>query len=91
VLRVAQGERWVPPEIALKLAESVSRPELSNREAQVLQCLACGKSNKEIGWSLYVTEGTMKHHVKSILSKLDALGRVEAIAIAIRRGLVHLV
>lgn len=91
VRQVALGERFLPPEIGLKLAESVCRPELSNRETQVLQYLASGRSNKEIGRALYVTEGTVKHHVKSILSKLDAMGRTEAIAIAARRGLVHFV
>ena len=90
VRRVAQGESFLPQEIGLKLAESMSRSELSRREAQVLQCLALGRSNKEIGRALYIGEGTVKHHVKSILSKLDAMGRVEAIAIAVQRGLIHL-
>ena len=91
VRSVARGERYLPVNIGLKLADSVSRPGLSTRETQVLQCLARGLSNKEIGRCLCVSEGTVKHHVKSILSKLDAIGRTEAIAIAARRGLVHLV
>jgi two-component system, NarL family, response regulator len=90
VRRVAQGGTFLPPEIGLKLAESMSRSELSKRETQVLQYLALGRSNKEIGRALYISEGTVKHHVKSILSKLDAMGRGEAIAIAARRGLIHL-
>jgi two-component system, NarL family, response regulator len=90
VRRVAQGESFLPQEIGLKLAESMSRSELSKREAQVLHYLALGRSNKEIGRALYIGEGTVKHHVKSILSKLDAMGRVEAIAIAVERGLIHL-
>jgi two-component system, NarL family, response regulator len=90
VRRVAQGESFLPPEIGLKLAESLSRSELSKRETQVLQHLACGRSNKEIGQALYIGEGTVKHHVKSILTKLGAIGRAEAIAIAVRRGLIHL-
>jgi two-component system, NarL family, response regulator len=89
VRRVAKGESFLPPEIGFKLADSMSHPELSNREAQVLQYLACGRSNKEIGRALYISEGTVKHHVKSILSKLDAIGRAEAIAIAAGRGLIH--
>ena len=91
VRSVARGERYLPVNIGLKLADSVSRPGLSTRETQVLQCLARGLSNKEIGRCLCVSEGTVKHHVKSILSKLDAIGRTEAIAIAARRGLVRLV
>jgi two-component system NarL family response regulator len=90
VRRVARGESFLPAEIGFKLAESMSHPELSNRETQVLQYLACGRSNKEIGQILYICEGTVKHHVKSILSKLDAIGRAESIAIAARRGLIHL-
>jgi DNA-binding NarL/FixJ family response regulator len=90
VRKVAEGESFIPPEIALKLAESISRPELSQRETQVLQCLARGKSNKEIGRALFICEGAVEYHVKSILSKLDAVGRAEAIAIAARRGLIPL-
>jgi len=90
VRRAAQGESFLPPEIGLKLAESMCHSELSKREIQVLQYLARGRSNKEIGRALYISEGTVKHHVKSILSKLDAIGRAEAIAIAAGRGLIHL-
>jgi DNA-binding CsgD family transcriptional regulator len=65
------------------------RPELSERELQVLQYMALGRSNKEIGQVLYISENTMKGHVKSILKKLDAIGRTEAIAIANRCGLIQ--
>ncbi len=67
----------------------MARPELSNRETEILQYLARGRSNKEIGQILYISEGTIKHHVKSILRKLDAMGRSEAMAIATRRGLLR--
>jgi two-component system, NarL family, response regulator len=90
VRRVAKGESFIPPEVGFKLAESMSHPELSNRETQILQNLARGRSNKEIGQILYLSEGTIKHHVKSILRKLGAIGRSEAMAIATRRGLIHL-
>ena len=90
VRKVAEGESFVPPEIGFKLVESISRPELSQRETQVLQYLARGKSNKEIGRALFISDGTVSDHVKSILSKLEAGGRAEAIAIAARRGLVPL-
>ena len=65
------------------------RPELSERELQVLQYMALGRSNKEIGQVLYISENTVKGHVKSILTKLDAIGRTEAIAIANRRGIIQ--
>lgn len=85
---VHAGQSSLPPAIAAKIAESFSKPELSGREKEVLHLIALGKSNKEIGTDLHISEGTVKTHVKSILSKLDAMGRTEAIAIALKRGLV---
>ncbi len=82
------GESSLSAVVAAKVAQSLSRPQLSDREKEVLQLLASGKSNKEIGVSLSICEGTVKTHVKSILMKLDAMGRTEAIAIATRRGLI---
>jgi DNA-binding CsgD family transcriptional regulator len=67
----------------------MGHPELSERERQVLQYMASGRSNKEIGQVLYISENTVKAHVKSILTKLDAMGRTEAIAIATKRGLIQ--
>jgi two-component system, NarL family, response regulator len=89
VRRVAEGEALFPAEIALKLAESMAYPELSKRELQVLHRMASGRSNKEIGQILFISECTVKDHVKSVLGKLDAKGRTEAIAVAIKRGLIR--
>jgi len=89
VRKVYRGEPAISPDVAAKLATSLTRPELSEREVQVLQQMAAGKSNKEIGQVIYVSENTVKAHVKSILAKLDAMGRTEAIAIAIKRGLIQ--
>ena len=89
VRRVAAGESLLPAGVASKLAESMARPELSEREREVLRYIANGRSNKEIGQVLYISENTVKAHVKSILTKLDAMGRTEAIAIALERGLVR--
>jgi len=89
IRKVAAGQSLLQPEIASKLAESMARPELSERELQVLQSMALGRSNKEIGQVLYISENTVKGHVKSILTKLDAIGRTEAIAIANKRGLIQ--
>ena len=86
--KVAKGDSLLPAAIASKLAASMARPELSERELQILQYMANGRSNKEIGQVLYISENTVKAHVKSILAKLDAMGRTEAIAIAIKRGLI---
>ncbi len=85
---VHEGKSSLSAPIAAKIAESFSKPELSPREKEVLQLLAAGKSNKEIGVGLHISEGTVKTHVKSILVKLQAAGRTEAIAIASRRGLI---
>ena len=89
VRKVYKGEPAISPDVAAKLATSLTRPALSERELQVLQQMAAGKSNKEIGQVIYVSENTVKAHVKSILAKLDAMGRTEAIAIAIKRGLIQ--
>ena len=83
---VARGETFFPPDIGVRLLESMSRPQLSPREIEVLEKLGSGKSNKEIGAALYITENTVKHHVKSILKKLNAACRAEAITIALKRG-----
>jgi DNA-binding NarL/FixJ family response regulator len=89
VRRVAEGEALFPAEITLKLAESIAYPELSKRELQVLHAMASGRSNKEIGQILFICEWTVKDHVRSILGKLDAIGRTEALAIATKRGLIR--
>jgi len=89
VRAVAAGRTLFPTEITLKLAESVAHPELTKRELEVLRYIANGRSNKEIGAILYISEATVKGHVRSILTKLEAIGRAEAIAIATKRGLIH--
>jgi DNA-binding NarL/FixJ family response regulator len=89
VRAVAAGRTLFPTEITLKLAESVAHAELTKRELEVLQYIANGRSNKEIGAILYISEATVKGHVRSILTKLEAIGRAEAIAIAAKRGLIR--
>jgi two-component system NarL family response regulator len=88
IREVFGGKSSLPGDVAAKLADSLAQPELSERELQVLEQLATGKSNKEIGQQLYISEYTVKNHVKTILKKLNALGRTEAIAIAHERGLI---
>jgi len=90
VLRaVAAGRTLFPAEITTKLAEAVAHPELTKRELQVLQNAANGRSNKEIGTILYISEATVKGHIRSILTKLEARSRAEAIATAVKRGLIR--
>jgi len=90
VRRVHAGETYLPPQLAAKLAERLSGQALSPREVEVLQRMAAGKSNKEIGAELFISEGTVKTHLKSIFSKLDVVSRTEAVATATRRGLIQL-
>jgi DNA-binding NarL/FixJ family response regulator len=90
VRRVHAGETYLPPPLAAKLAERVSGTALSRREMEVLKGMAAGKSNKEIGAELFISDGTVKTHVKSIFTKLDVVSRTEAVATATRRGLIQL-
>jgi len=63
---------------------------LTEREAEVLQLLAGGKSNKDIGTQLFISEFTVKGHLRNIFAKLHVMSRTEAITAATRRGFVHL-
>jgi two-component system NarL family response regulator len=87
---VNAGETSIPPALAAKLVDSMSSEPLTGRELDVLTLLARGKSNKEIGVNLYISETTVKAHLRSIFTKLNVLSRTEAIAAASRRGLVQL-
>jgi two-component system NarL family response regulator len=86
---IHQGRRHLPDRIAQKLADHMLYPELTERELQVLQAMAEGKSNREVGRDLFITEGTVKSHVNNILSKLGVSDRTHAITLALKRGLVQ--
>ncbi|HTD14511.1 MAG TPA: response regulator transcription factor [Chthoniobacterales bacterium] len=90
IREVFAGKSSLPRDLTAKLVDSMAQPELSERELQILKQMALGKSNKEIGQALYISEYTVKNHVRSILKKLNAIGRTEAIAIASGRGLVNI-
>ncbi len=87
---VAAGERFVPPELAARLAARQPRSQLSPRELDVLRLIVGGKRNKEIAGALDISEGTVKIHVSSILAKLGVFDRTEAVATALKRGIVQL-
>jgi two-component system NarL family response regulator len=89
VRTVAEGGNYLPAKLGGKLANFAFRAELTERELEVLRLICDGKSNKEIGAKLFITEGTVKTHVKSIFYKLDVISRSEAVSTAIRRGLVR--
>ena len=83
---VHAGRRRIPPEIAAELADHVADDALSDREIGVLRLAAMGNSNKLIASELNVSEATVKGHMKSILSKLNASDRTHAVTIAMKRG-----
>ncbi|MFT7776507.1 LuxR C-terminal-related transcriptional regulator [Roseateles sp.] len=87
VAMVSRGARYVSPALAGQVAESLMREALSPREAEVLALIAEGHCNKVIARQLGITVGTVKVHVKAIMSKLDATSRTHALSIAIERGL----
>jgi DNA-binding NarL/FixJ family response regulator len=90
-IRVVQsGKRLMPPEVAERLSEHFPQVALTPREIEVLQYVAKGFGNKEIGVRLGTAAGTVKMHLQNILSKLGASDRTHAVTLAIRRGIIHI-
>jgi DNA-binding NarL/FixJ family response regulator len=87
---VHAGQRRVPPDIALQIAEHATDERITDRELEVLRGIAKGQSNKIIGVILNMSENTVKNHIKNILSKLNASDRTHAVTIALRRGFIEL-
>jgi DNA-binding NarL/FixJ family response regulator len=90
IRRVHRGEMCIPPALVAKLAAGVSCESLTGREQNVLELLAKGRSNKEIGANLCISETTVKSHLRSVFTKLNVLSRTEAIAVASRRGFIRI-
>jgi len=90
IRRVHCGEVYLPPQVAQKLVDRMQKPQISPRELEVLKAVAAGRSNKEIGVQLFISEGTVKTHVESLLEKLGAATRTSAVKAAARRGLVEM-
>ncbi|HEX7793347.1 MAG TPA: response regulator transcription factor [Vicinamibacterales bacterium] len=91
VLREVQaGEHPMPADVEARLAERATRATLTDREVQVVELVAQGMRNKEIGVSLGISETTVQVHVKNILAKLRVQDRSGAITAAIRRGIIHI-
>jgi DNA-binding NarL/FixJ family response regulator len=87
---VARGQRWIPKEIATRLAARNIFEELTAREIQVLEQMAKGLANKEIADVLKISEHTVKGHLKNILGKLLVADRTEAVTKAVQRGIIQL-
>ena len=90
IRQVHAGKKRIPPEVASQLAEHMSDEALTNREVEVLQSIAGGNRNRDIANALFISEETVKVHIKHIMDKLGAGDRTEAVAIGIRRGIIHL-
>jgi two-component system NarL family response regulator len=87
---VHAGKSIIPPAIAQKLAERMATEQLTQREQDVLEQIVRGKSNKEIGTALDISEATVKTHINNLLGKLGVEDRTQAATAAIQRGLVQL-
>lgn len=90
IRQVNAGKRRIPSDIAAYLAEHYSEDDLTEREIEVLKQIADGNRNREIAEKLIISEETVKVHVKHIMEKLGAADRTQAVAIAVRRGIIHL-
>ena len=90
IRQVHAGKKRIPPEIVAQLAEHLSDETLTTREVEVLRQVAGGNRNRDIAEHLFISEETVKVHVKHVMDKLGASDRTEAVAIAIRRGIIQL-
>jgi DNA-binding NarL/FixJ family response regulator len=90
IRQVHSGKKRIPPEIAAQLAEHLSDEALTTREVEVLQRIAGGNRNRDIARELFISEETVKVHIKHIMEKLGASDRTQAVAIGLRRGIIHL-
>lgn len=87
---VHMGQRRIPPEIAMELAQHMGQGPLSTREMEVLNYAATGHSNRRIAERLAISEETVKAHMKNVLAKLAANDRTHAVTIALKRGIMSI-
>ena len=90
IRQVHAGKKRIPAEVAAHLAEFFGDDALTEREIDVLRHVASGNRNREIGERLFISEETVKVHIKHIMEKLGANDRTQAVAIAVRRGIIQL-
>jgi DNA-binding NarL/FixJ family response regulator len=90
IRQVHAGQKRIPQEVAAQLAEHITDEPLTSREIDVLQHVAGGNRNRDIAEQLFISEETVKVHVKHIMEKLGARDRTSAVAIAVRRGIIQL-
>jgi DNA-binding NarL/FixJ family response regulator len=85
---VNSGKRYIPRHIAARLADRLMRSDLTARELQILELLALGSTNKQIAGALDISDNTVRHHVNNIMEKLQVSDRTEAVATALRSGVL---
>jgi DNA-binding NarL/FixJ family response regulator len=90
IRKVHSGRKYLPSQVAENLAEYYSNELLSDREIAVLTRIAEGDRNRDIGKALSISEETVKVHIRHIMDKLRARDRTQAVAIGIRRGIIHI-
>jgi DNA-binding NarL/FixJ family response regulator len=90
IRQVHAGKKRIPAAIASQLAEHMSEERLTEREVEVLREVANGNKNRDIAKKLFISEETVKVHVKHIMEKLGATDRTQAVAIGVRRGIIQL-
>src|SRR5271170_660833 len=90
IRQVHAGKKRIPAAVAAQLAEHMSDEALTEREVQVLSQIAGGNRNRDIAEQLFISEETVKVHIKHIMEKLGASDRTQAVAIGIRRGIIQL-
>jgi DNA-binding NarL/FixJ family response regulator len=90
IRQVHAGRKRIPAEIAAHIAEHMSEETLTPREIEVLRHIAGGNRNRDIAERLFISEETVKVHVKHVMEKLGASDRTQAVAIAVRRGIIQL-
>jgi len=90
IRHVNSGKKRIPPEVAARLMEHLSDEGLTEREVDVLRHVAGGNRNRDIAQRLFISEETIKVHVKHIMDKLGASDRTQAVAIGVRRGIIQL-
>jgi len=90
IRQVHAGKKRIPPQLAAQLAEHLSDEDLTAREIEVLSQIAGGNRNRDIAEKLFITEETVKVHIKHIMEKLGASDSTQAVAIGLRRGIIEL-
>jgi DNA-binding NarL/FixJ family response regulator len=90
IRQVHSGKKRIPPDVAARLAEHYSDEALTDREIEVLRQIAEGNRNRDIADKLFISEETVKVHIKHIMEKLGASDRTQAVAIGVKRGIIQL-